>query len=107
MLQVEGLGRQLDPDLDLRRTAQPILERWMDEQMGWRAVARRVKDEAPEWARTLPQLPRLVHAALASDVANRLERALLRIELAQHRQARVLGAIALVLLALAVAYFLR
>ena len=40
LLQVEGLGRQLDPDLDLRRTAQPILERWMHEQMGPRALLR-------------------------------------------------------------------
>ena len=79
----------------------------MNEQMGWRALARHVRDEAPEWARALPQLPRLVHAALAGDVAKRLERALLRIEQAQHRQARVLGVIALILLVLAVAYFLR
>jgi len=97
MLQVEGLGRQLDPDLDLRRTAQPILERWMSEQMGWRALARRVRDEAPEWARTLPQLPRLVHNALAGDATKRLEGALMRIESAQRRQAHVLIAIAVIL----------
>ena len=97
MLQVEGLGRQLDPDLDLRRTAQPILERWMSEQMGWRALARRVRDEAPEWARTLPQLPRLMHSALAGDATKRLEGALMRIESAQRRQARVLVAIAVIL----------
>jgi len=107
MLQVEGLGRQLDPDLDLRRTAQPILERWMNEQMGWRAFARRMRDEAPEWARTLPQLPRLLHDTLAGDAARRLEGVLTRIEQAQRYQARVLAAIAIVLALLALAWFLR
>jgi ubiquinone biosynthesis protein len=107
MLQVEGLGRQLDPDLDLRRTAQPILERWMNEQMGWRAFARRMRDEAPEWARTLPQLPRLLHDTLAGDAARRLEAVLTRIEQAQRYQARVLAAIAIVLALLAAAWFLR
>jgi len=97
LLQVEGLGRQLDPDLDLRRTAQPILERWMHEQMGWKALVRQLRDEAPSWARTLPQLPRLIHRALADDPARRIETSLLRIEAAQHRQSRMLFAIALVL----------
>ena len=55
LLQVEGLGRQLDPDLDLRRTAQPILERWMKEQVGLRAFVKQVREEAPLWARMLPQ----------------------------------------------------
>jgi ubiquinone biosynthesis protein len=97
LLQVEGLGRQLDPDLDLRRTAQPILERWMHEQFGIRALVRQLRDEAPSWARTLPQLPRLVHRALADEPARRLELALLRIEAAQHRQGRMLLAIAFIL----------
>jgi len=97
LLQVEGLGRQLDPDLDLRRTAQPILERWMHEQVGWKALVRQLRDEAPSWARTLPQLPRLIHRALADDPARRIENSLLRIEAAQHRQSRMLFAIALVL----------
>ena len=65
LLNVEGLGRQLDPELDLWTTAKPFLERWMDERMGWRALAHGVKAEAPAWASTLPQLPRLIHHALA------------------------------------------
>ncbi|MGZ5649578.1 MAG: ubiquinone biosynthesis regulatory protein kinase UbiB [Usitatibacter sp.] len=102
MLQVEGLGRQLDPDLDLRRVAQPILERFMDEQVGVRGFVRQLREEAPLWARTLPQLPRLVHRLLTDDTTRRLEAALMRLEAAQLRQTRMLQAIALVLAALGV-----
>ena len=64
LLNIEGLGRQLDPDLDLWATAKPYLERWMSEQIGWRALVERVRQEAPYWSTTLPQLPRLLHQAL-------------------------------------------
>ncbi len=107
LLQVEGLGRQLDPDLDLRRTAQPILERWMNEQVGWRGFVRQMRDETPLWSRMLPQLPRLVHRVLTDDTTRRLEQALLRLEVAQQRQTRMLLAIALVLAGLVVGYLLR
>ena len=66
LLNIEGLGRQLDPDLDLWKTAKPFLERWMNDQMGWRALLRHARDEAPAWAAALPQLPRLVHQALSA-----------------------------------------
>ncbi|MEI7614506.1 MAG: ubiquinone biosynthesis regulatory protein kinase UbiB, partial [Betaproteobacteria bacterium] len=46
LLNIEGLGRQLDPNLDLWTTAKPFLERWMNEQMGWRALVRTMKQEA-------------------------------------------------------------
>jgi ubiquinone biosynthesis protein len=71
LLNVEGLGRQLDPDLDLWTTAKPFLERWMDEQVGPRALLRRLKDEAPLYAKLLPELPRLLHGALARAAAPR------------------------------------
>jgi ubiquinone biosynthesis protein len=67
LLNIEGLGRELDPDLDLWLTAKPYLERWMREQIGWRGFVRTLRQEAPYWAATLPQLPRLVHRALAED----------------------------------------
>jgi ubiquinone biosynthesis protein len=67
LLNIEGLGRQLDPDLDLWKTAKPFLERWMQEQIGWRALLREVKNEAPGWAAILPRLPRLAHQALADS----------------------------------------
>jgi ubiquinone biosynthesis protein len=64
LLNIEGLGRQLDPELDLWSTAKPFLERWMNEQIGWRGLVERLKKEAPHWAQILPELPRLVHHAL-------------------------------------------
>jgi ubiquinone biosynthesis protein len=64
LLNVEGLGRQLDPDLDLWSTAKPFLERWMNEQIGWRGMWERLKNEAPRYAKLLPELPRLTHHAL-------------------------------------------
>jgi len=72
LLNVEGLGRELDPELDLWSTAKPFLERWMNEQVGWSGLVERLKDEAPRYAKLLPELPRLLHAALQprSEAAN-------------------------------------
>ena len=66
LLNVEGLGRQLDPDLDLWVTAKPFLERWMRDQVGWRALERRLREEAPFLATVLPQLPRLIYQRLSA-----------------------------------------
>jgi len=64
LLNIEGLGRQLNPDLDLWRTAKPFLEQWMRDQVGPKAVWERLRDEAPELARALPEMPRLLHRYL-------------------------------------------
>ena len=64
LLNIEGLGRQLDPELDLWTTAKPFLERWMNEQLGWKALVDQLQREAPRYAQLLPELPRLVHQAL-------------------------------------------
>jgi ubiquinone biosynthesis protein len=61
---IEGLGRHLDPDLDIWKTARPFLERWMETQMGFRGLEERLRYEAAQWSQLLPQLPRLVHQAL-------------------------------------------
>lgn len=71
LLNIEGLGRQLDPELDLWQTAKPFLERWMSEQVGWRGLLRHLREEAPNWAGTLPQLPRLLHRMLNEDARSR------------------------------------
>jgi len=60
LLNVEGLGRQLDPDMDLWKTAKPVLERWVDKQIGIRGFIDRIKDEAPHWAKLVPTIPRLL-----------------------------------------------
>ena len=79
LLNIEGLGRELDPELDLWATAKPYLERWMREQIGWRGLVRTLRQEAPFWAATLPQLPRLAHRALAEDRLGRLHDTLQRL----------------------------
>ena len=61
LLNIEGLGRQLDPDLDLWKTAKPYLERWMAEQVGVQRHVERLKAEAPRYTHIIPQLPRLLH----------------------------------------------
>ncbi|MFH1819737.1 MAG: ubiquinone biosynthesis regulatory protein kinase UbiB [Pseudomonadota bacterium] len=102
LLNIEGLGRQLDPELDLWKTAKPFLERWMNEQMGWRALVKNLQAEAPKWAVLLPQLPRLAHTYLSrSDDQGALETRLERIAVQQARNAWLLaGAIGLAALAL-------
>ncbi|MEQ1600984.1 MAG: ubiquinone biosynthesis regulatory protein kinase UbiB [Methylophilaceae bacterium] len=64
LLNIEGLGRDLDPNLDLWATAKPFLERWMSEQMGWRSVVRNLKTELPHWRTAIPQMPRLLQTLL-------------------------------------------
>ncbi|MCS6944623.1 MAG: ubiquinone biosynthesis regulatory protein kinase UbiB [Sutterellaceae bacterium] len=71
LLAIEGLGRQLNPELDLWKTAKPFLERWMQEQAGLKGLEERLRYEAAQWSRMLPQLPRLVHQALTDDTRHR------------------------------------
>jgi ubiquinone biosynthesis protein len=61
LLNIEGLGRQLDPDLDLWNTAKPFLEKWMLEQVGPQKLLDELRDQAPRYAKMLPDLPRLLH----------------------------------------------
>jgi len=65
LLNIEGLGRQLDPDLDLWNTAKPFLEKWMLEQVGPQKLIDELRDQAPRYAKMLPDLPRLFHDFLA------------------------------------------
>ncbi|HTP95061.1 MAG TPA: ubiquinone biosynthesis regulatory protein kinase UbiB [Burkholderiales bacterium] len=103
LLNIEGLGRDLDPELDLWVTAKPYLERWLAEQVGLRGLLRRVREEAPQWGVWLPQLPRLVYHALSrEDRSEQLLRELARIAREQRRQTRLLGAAALLLAAMLV-----
>ncbi len=64
LLNIEGLGRQLDPDLDLWSTAKPFLERWMLDQVGPKKLWQQLRAEMPQYAKLLPALPRLLHSAL-------------------------------------------
>lgn len=60
LLNIEGLGRQLDPDLDLWSTAKPFLEKWMVEQVGPKRLLDELRNEAPRYAKYLPEMPRLL-----------------------------------------------
>ena len=60
LLNIEGLGRELDPELDLWSTAQPFLEKWMLDQVVPQRFWHELKAEAPHYAKLLPALPRLV-----------------------------------------------
>ena len=84
LLNIEGLGRQLDPDLDLWKTAKPYLERWMSEQVGLRGLIANLRQETPYWVSLLPQLPRLLHSYLSHDEVDKLQSELL----AQREQLR-------------------
>ncbi len=73
LLNIEGLGRQLYPDLDLWKTAKPFLEGWMEEQVGARAMLRNIRDDMPYLIEKLPEMPGLFHDALKhlADGGNR------------------------------------
>lgn len=64
LLYVEGVGRQLYPQLDLWKTAKPFLEDWIKDQIGIPAIVRALKEKAPYWAEKLPELPELFYDSL-------------------------------------------
>jgi len=66
LLNIEGLGRQLYPDLDLWETAKPYLENWMKDQYGPKAALNVIKREAPKWSVLLPELPVLAHQTMTA-----------------------------------------
>ncbi len=64
LLNIEGLGRQLYPDLDLWETGKPYLEAWMKERAGPKAVVKTIMQQAPDWIDKLPQIPQLAYDVL-------------------------------------------
>jgi ubiquinone biosynthesis protein len=91
LLNIEGLGRQLDPELDLWSTAKPFLEKWMNQQVGWAGLLERLRNEAPRYAQIAPELPRLVHQALLHRQSR--DPALSELLAEQRRTNRLLAAI--------------
>ncbi len=92
LLNIEGLGRQLDPELDLWHTAKPFLEKWMADQIGPRKLWEQLRAEAPRYAKLLPQLPRLLHDYLEQRPADHRREVRELLE-AQKRTNRLLQAI--------------
>jgi len=99
LLNIEGLGRQLYPQLDLWSTAKPYLEQWMMNRMGPKAIWREVKRQAPAWAAHAPQMPELIRTTLThisqypaqqkvvSDKLERLDRTLNQLNQAKKHRA--------------------
>ena len=106
LLNVEGLGRELDPDLDLWVTAKPFLERWMTDQIGWRALERRFREEAPFLATALPLLPRLIYQRLSAPPAAS-DAAVLELAATQRVRNRWLAVVATLLACVIVVLLLR
>lgn len=66
LLNIEGMGRELDPNLDLWTSAKPFLEKWMHQRIGPAGFMRQLRQEAAQWADILPSLPRMAHQALSA-----------------------------------------
>jgi len=93
------LGRQLDPELDLWNTAKPFLEQWMIDQVGPKRFWHQLREHAPQYAKILPQLPRLMQDYLKQSTASAHDRNQLAALLAeQQRTNRLLQAIVYVVI---------
>jgi ubiquinone biosynthesis protein len=93
LLNIEGLGRQLDPELDLWSTAKPFLETWMLEQVGPQRFLRELRAEAPHFAKFLPALPRLLHDSLQRRSHDAQQRELIALLKEQRHTNRLLQVI--------------
>ena len=104
LLNIEGLGRDLDPNIDLWQSAKPFLKRWMSEQIGWRSVANTLKKELPFILKNTPQMPRLIHQFLSQQTTAEkqapLQASIDALIKAQQKQARWQKRLTLVVVAL-------
>lgn len=111
LLYIEGVGRQLYPQLDLWKTAKPFLEEWLKDQVGLPAIIRGLKEKAPFWAEKLPELPELFYDSLRQH--KRLQNSIDRLagnintQRIRHHQSRYLFAVGSVLIAAGVALFMH
>jgi len=86
LLYIEGLGRQLYPQLDLWKTAKPFLEDWVKEQMGVKAVFTKIKENLPFWNEKLPEIPDLVYDYLKAGKETQQQQAQLLNQLVQQQK---------------------
>ena len=92
LLNIEGLGRQLDPELDLWATAKPFLEKWMIDQLGPKKLLDELRNESPRYAKLIPELPRLLYHFLQNDKTTS-SRAVEELLLEQKRTNRLLQSV--------------
>jgi ubiquinone biosynthesis protein len=86
LLYIEGLGRQLYPQLDLWQTAKPFLENWVKEQMGVKAVFTKIKENIPFWNEKLPEIPDLVYDYLRAGKEEKYKQTELLTQLLKQQQ---------------------
>ncbi len=72
LLNIEGMGRELYPDLDLWVTAKPFLQRWMDEQSGIRSLFNGAKTNLPKFIEQLPHMPVMINEVIKQIHSNQL-----------------------------------
>lgn len=114
LLNIEGLGRQLDPELDLWETAKPFLDRWMSEQVGVRALTKGMRKHLPKILEQAPELPSLVHQYfLHAEQEPKRQNALLKLEIERlenkYKQQRLLSIVtagSAVIVAAVISYYL-
>ncbi|MBV8618310.1 MAG: ubiquinone biosynthesis regulatory protein kinase UbiB [Curvibacter sp.] len=113
LLNIEGLGRQLDPELDLWSTAKPFLEKWMLDQIGPKRLFQQLRDEFPRYAQLLPEMPRLLATYLQRGAGARAPDKALELLLAEQRrtnrllQALIYGGVGFLLGLLAFQWLIR
>jgi len=94
LLNVEGMGRELDPGLDLWKTAKPYLERWMHARVGVAGLRQKMREEAMQWAQWFPEFPRLLHQRLQQpDATPQLLHEVERLARAREQGNRLLAAL--------------
>lgn len=86
LFNIEGLGRQLYPQLDLWKTAHPVLQRWMDEQVGGRAVLESLRDNLPQLRDAIRELPGVIRHLSEQASRGRLQMSIESADLAQLRR---------------------
>ena len=86
LLYIEGLGRQLYPQLDLWQTAKPYLEQWVKQQMGFKAVFTKMKDNLPFWNEKLPEMPTLIYDYLMAGKQHHMQHSQLMQQLTEQQQ---------------------
>lgn len=95
LLNIEGLGRQLYPDLDLWTTAHPYLERWVQQRFSAGRAMEQIRRHGPDWLEQFPQVPQLVFQSL--EQIRSLDRTIAQLNDGigrprNHRRVRLLGA---------------
>jgi ubiquinone biosynthesis protein len=107
LLNIEGLGRQLDPELDLWSTAKPFLEKWMMDQVGPKKLFKQLREQAPRFAKLLPELPMLLHAYLRRGTQPDKDPILLELLAEQKRTNRLLQMLGYIFVGFAIGLLLH